>query len=110
MNIEHKELAKGRWGQMSLIEQMANIGSEVNRAFNWRKKGKEDFSKKAFYRALELLDLTVCFHKKYSQLKEILRVREALVDFFYGDNEFSSTEILWCKYFDQFAYAVRRKY
>lgn len=38
MNVFHKELAQGRWAQMPLAEQMANIGSEVSRAFNWQKK------------------------------------------------------------------------
>jgi hypothetical protein len=38
MNYQHKELAAGRWQQMSLVEQMANVGSEVGRALNWRAK------------------------------------------------------------------------
>ncbi|TSC78477.1 MAG: hypothetical protein G01um101429_750, partial [Parcubacteria group bacterium Gr01-1014_29] len=28
----HKELAEGRWFQLSLMEQLGNIGSEVGRA------------------------------------------------------------------------------
>jgi len=89
MSFQHKELASGRWAQMSFCEQMANIGSEVSRA-------------------LELLDLTVNSIKRYSGLKECLRVRECLVDYFYGDNIFSSSEVLWRKYFDAFAYAARK--
>ncbi len=38
MSYQHKDLAAGRWSQLSLIEQMANIGSEVERALNWRIK------------------------------------------------------------------------
>lgn len=38
MTFKHKDLAQGRWATMSLHEQMANIGSEVSRAFNWQKK------------------------------------------------------------------------
>ncbi len=30
----HKELASGRWAQLSFVEQMGNIGSEVERALN----------------------------------------------------------------------------
>ncbi|MFH1767945.1 MAG: hypothetical protein ABH858_02135 [Candidatus Omnitrophota bacterium] len=110
MNVQHRELAKGRWQQMSLCEQMANVGSEVSRAFNWRNKGKDDFSKKAVKRALELLDLTASSKKEYPRLKEILRVREGLVDYFYGENQFSSSELLWRKYFDHFHYAARKNY
>ena len=108
MNYQHKELAAGRWAQMALCEQMANIGSEVSRAFNWKNKGNEEYSQQAFYRALELIDLTVACQKKYSRLREILRVREALVDYFYGENIYSSTETSWRKYFDAFVYAARK--
>jgi len=36
MNIQHKELAAGRWNKLSFVEQMANVGSEVERTINWR--------------------------------------------------------------------------
>ena len=93
---------------MSFCEQMANVGSEVSRALNWRKKEKDSLSKEAVNRALELLDLTIASVQKYSRLKELFRAREALVDFFYGVNEFSSSETLWRKYFDCFNYAARK--
>ena len=110
VSFQHKELAQGRWDEMPLCEQMANVGSEVSRALNWRKKGRKEFSEKAVGRALELLDLTIRPVKKYSRLKELLRLRECLVDFFYGSNEFSSSETLWRGYFDHFHYAARRQY
>jgi hypothetical protein len=108
MSFQHKELANGRWAKMSLSEQMANIGSEVSRAFNWQKKNRDDLSIEAVNRALELLDLTVASLSQYARLKECLRVRECLIDYFYGDNTFSSSEILWRKYFDAFVYAARK--
>jgi len=46
------------------MAQMANLGSEVFRTINWRKKGSEDDSQRAFFRALELLDLTIADKKK----------------------------------------------
>lgn len=107
MSTSHQELAKGRWAVMPFSEQMANVGSEVSRALNWLKKGKKDLSQSAFYRALALMDLTISSTQKHSRLKECLRVREALVDFFHGSNEFSSSELLWRKYFDHFAYFAR---
>ena len=108
MSPQHGELAGGRWAEMPLAEQMANIGSEVSRALNWQKKEKKGLSIKALNRALELLDMTVPSIKQYSKLKELFRVREALVDFFYGTNQFSSSELLWRKYFDHFAYLTRK--
>ena len=28
--MQHKELSEGKWGGMAFVEQMANIGSEVD--------------------------------------------------------------------------------
>ena len=108
MNHQHKELAAGRWRELSLSEQMANIGSEVSRALNWRKKGNAEYSQKAASRALELLDLSLDSAESYPRLKEFARLREAVVDYFYGANEFSSSDALWRKYFDHFNYAARK--
>jgi len=108
MAYQHKELAAGRWKMMPLCEQMANIGSEVGRALNWRSKGETDHSQSAFERALELMDLTLDSTTNFTQLKEIARVREALVDYFVGTNQFGSTDESWRKYFMHFAYAVRK--
>ena len=109
MNSQHKELAAGRWTQLSFLEQMANIGSEVERALNWKAKQNFDYSQKAFERALELIDLTLNSISGLARFKEIARMREAMVDFFYGSNEFRSTEASWKKYFLSFNYAVRRQ-
>jgi len=108
MTYQHRTLAEGRWGNLSLAEQMANIGSEVERAINWRKKDNAAYSQKAFERALELLDLTLDSEKGFPRLREIARVREVLVDYFAGDNQFKSTEKSWKRYFFNFNYAVRR--
>ena len=105
---QHKDLAAGRWSKLSFIEQMANIGSEVERALNWRVKQNTDYSQKAFGRALELIDLTLNNTKGFSRRKELARVREALIDYFSGTNEFNSNDSSWKKYFLSFAYAARR--
>ena len=42
---------------------------------------------KALERAIELLDLTIADPKNKKRLKEVLRVREALLDHFIFDNE-----------------------
>lgn len=110
MSYQHKELAAGRWGKMPLVEQMANIGSEVERALNWRNKNNSDYSKKALERALELIDLTLENTRIASHFKEIARLREAIVDYFCGSNQFMSTEDLWRNYFSHFNYAARRNY
>lgn len=108
MNHQHKELAAGRWKGLSLSEQMANIGSEVSRALTWMEKGNSEYSQKAAARALELLDISIDCAESFSRLKELTRLREAIVDYFYGTNQFASSKILWRKYFDHFNYAARK--
>ncbi len=108
MSHQHKDLAAGRWSKLSFLEQMANIGSEVERALNWRAKKNADYSQKAFERTLELIDLTLENNINFSHLKEIARMREAIVDYFFGANQFMSTDVLWKKYFSHFTYAARK--
>ena len=107
MNLQHKKLASGDWNKLTLIKQMANVGSEVERTISWKNKGNLEYSKMAFVRTLELLDLTIICDKNRKRLKELTRVREALVDYFEGDNQFSSSDKLWQKYFFAFNYNAR---
>lgn len=107
MSYQHKDLALGRWSQLSFLEQMANIGSEVERALNWKIKKNPDYAQKAFERALELIDLTLDSDKNYAHLREISRMREAVVDYFFGVNQFMSSETSWRNYFSHFTYASR---
>jgi len=108
MNIYHKEL-EGRWNGFSLCFQMANIGAEVGRAINWRKKGNDEMSKNALYRGLELIDFSVNDPKNKNSLKELLRMREVLLDYFVGDNIYKSHDKSWEKYFYYFTVAAGNK-
>ncbi len=110
MSPQHKELAAGRWAELSILEQMAHIGGEVERALNWRVRQNPEHCRKAFERALELIDLALACASEGPRLKELARLREAVVDFFIGVNQFQSSEISWRKYFLPFAYAVRRRH
>ncbi len=110
MTYQHKALASGRWNQLSLLEQMANIGSEVERALKWRAKHNRAYSQKAFERALELMDLSLDCTTGFTRLKELARLREAIVDYFFGTNQYGSDETLWRKYFLCFTYAARKNY
>ena len=109
MSYQHTDLAAGRWSRFTFLEQMANIGSEVERALNWRLKENPLYSQRAFERALELMDLTLESVKDPARLREIARARELLVDFFSGTNEAASTETSWRNYFAHFTYAACSK-
>jgi hypothetical protein len=74
--IYHNPKFRKRWQKLNFFEQMANIGSEVERAVLWREKDKE-YSKLALYRALELLDL---------QVLKIRRIKKDSKNFYASEN------------------------
>ena len=108
MTYQHRELASGRWNELSLVEQLGHIGSEVERALKWKGENNPDYCMRTCERALELLDLTLACPAHRHRLREIARMREILVDFFYGENQFATTGESLSAYFLRFACAARR--
>lgn len=106
MAFQHKDLAAGRWQQLSLAEQLGNIGSEINRAINCRDKDKKSYEN-AINRALELLDLTINDSRWQNRLKEIVRSRELLCDVILGGREYKTSLKDLNRYFFYFALAAR---
>lgn len=106
METQHKNLQK-RWKNLSFFEQMANVGSEVERAISWQEKGNKEYCLLAFERALELLDFTTEGIKEVHRLRELKRLREVLVDYFTQSNYYGSSAKLWHSYFYAFNYAAR---
>ena len=106
--LYHKELAKGRWFQLSLAEQMANIGSEVSRVRKW-----QEIDKNIFWvtvdRALELFDMTLMDSRWRGRLREIARVREVFCDAIFGGKDYQSSLKDLERYFLSFAFLVRRR-
>jgi len=82
MSLVHEQLASGDWQKLSLIKQLANVGSEVSRSINWRSRNPK-YSQLAAERALELLSLTIDDPKNISRLKELTRLYEVVVDELY---------------------------
>lgn len=83
---QHTGLAAGRWAEMSLAEQMLNIGSEVSRANRWKSKGNLEQCHRAADRALELLSLTIDAQRGKHDLGEFCRLYEIMADYYYGTN------------------------
>ena len=110
-SLQHATISE-TWKKLSFIERMANIGSEVERTLNWQVKNNPKLSQKAFFRALELFDLTLMLlaqEKTYtlSRLTEVARAKELFADHVYGDNQYSCTRESWQKYFKPFNYLAR---
>ncbi len=106
--LQHQELAAGRWRELSLAEQLANVGSEVGRARRWQGEDQKLFQG-AFARALELLDLTITDPRWFGRLKELTRVRELICDAYFGGAAYGSTFGDLDRYFLPFAVAVRQR-
>lgn len=90
------------------MEQLAHIGGEIERAIRWRDKNKDYFIS-AVYRALELICLTVDDEKNRYRLKEVLRLRELIVDYFLYDNKYKSSDDFFKKYFSYFYSLARNR-
>ena len=106
MSQQHASLATGRWQTLSLVEQLANVGSEVGRARRWKEKDPSS-CENAFGRALELLDLTIGDPRWKGRRKELTRARELLCDAMMGGKEYGSDLAGLDRYFYPFAVAAR---
>lgn len=107
MTFQHKNLLEsGRWFQLNIFEQMANIGAEVGRAISWKNKGHQEYSQLAFERALELLYFTIEDKKNRGKLGELCRLKEVLGDYFMGENQYKESDAGLNKYFYQFNYGA----
>jgi len=106
MSHVHANLAAGRWQTLPLVEQLANVGSDVARAHRWQGKDAA-LSEKAFIRALELLNLTIGDARWKGRRKELTRVREFLCDAMSGGAAYGSDLASLDRYFYHFAVAAR---
>ena len=107
-NLRHGAEIVDRWLGLSLAEQLGHVGSEVGRALKWRTRNP-GIAQGALERALELIDLTLDDPRQRSsvaRLREICRVREVLLDFLVGPNQYGATEETLRRYFDAFGVAA----
>lgn len=101
-----KTLVEGRWFELSLLEQLANVGCDIDRAIRWKSRNNSVYTQDALKRAFDLLDLTIQDPKNKKRLKEVVRMREVLKDYFFGDNVYGYTDEAFHKYFMDYNYIV----
>lgn len=105
----HPELASGRWHTMRLVEQLANVGSEVERAIRADEQANAARWTGAFARALELFDLSASDPRwRGHRRREILRARELFCGLFFSDGPARTDAPFLRTYFLQFAVAARK--
>jgi hypothetical protein len=110
LGTHHVQAAAGRWAALTLVEQMAHIGSEVDRAVRAREGRREQRFEQALSRALELFDLTAADPRWVGpRRREILRAREEFCRLFFDPTVTHGSAASLCAYFLQFAVAARQK-
>jgi hypothetical protein len=103
----HSDSAK-RWMTLTLIEQLANVGSEVERAIRAFEMGNQTRFAGALERALELFDFTVADSRwRGPRRREVLRAREEFCRLFFDDSVPADSAAGLRRYFLAFAMAAR---
>lgn len=106
----HAEAAAGGWDRLSLVEQLAHIGSEVERAIRAHDAGRRARWEAALDRALELFDLTARDPRwRGHRRQEVLRAREEFCRLFFGESPPSGSAAGLRRYFLHFAIAARNR-
>ena len=99
----HSDAILQKWSELTLAEQLGNVGSEVSRMIKWHKRDP-NIAERAFERMLELLSATISCRTGTHRLKELTRLRELIISNWY--NRQLADDASWDgfnKYFMQFA-------
>jgi hypothetical protein len=106
----HAGLAAGRWATLSLAEQLANVGSEVQRAIHaWEAQRSNRFDR-ALARALDLFDLTARDDRwRGPRRREVLRAREEFCRLFFDEHCPPGAARTLNEYFLRFAVLARQR-
>lgn len=107
----HKGAAAGGWAKLDLVEQLANVGSEVERAIRAHEAGRTGRFEGALARALELFDLTAADPRWHGhRCQEVLRAREEFCRLFFDPDVPPDSAEGLRRYFFGFAYAARMRH
>lgn len=104
----NKNLPAEKWAKLSIVQQMANIGSEAERAMNWKRQKRKDYFWNSLCRTLDLVNLTIIDKKNINRLRELTRIKELWLDFVMGKNEYQQSDETWTGYFHPFYLAARK--
>jgi len=105
----HVGLADGRWQQLTLVEQLANIGSEYGRAARARAAENVPRLEAALDRCLELFDLSLADDRWRGRRRELARAREVVCRVLLGTGDRRSEALSLDRYFLAFAVAAPRR-
>jgi len=96
------------WQRFTLVEQLANVGSEVDRAIRAHQSGAQSRFENALSRALDLFDQSAADNRwAGARRREILRAREEFCRLFFDDTTSPEAVEGLRRYFLAFAVAAR---
>lgn len=98
-----------KWFKYSFAFQISNIGSEVQRAFKWRKEGNIERSQKFYLYAIELITLTKNDSKNKDKIIELENAEKELVSYFALNDENVSEEGIMNYWDSQIENYIREK-
>jgi len=103
----HADAAR-RWHTFTLMEQLAHVGSEVERSIRAHERGNQSRFDGALARALELFDMTAADDRwRGPKRREILRAREEFCRLFFDRDVPPGSARGLRRYFLAFATAAR---
>jgi hypothetical protein len=98
------------WHQMTLAEQLGNIGSDYERALRWKTKGNQKMVDGALTRILEQVDLSLSDPRWIGpRRREIARLRDEVCREIMADGKNTTSAQQMQRYFMSFAIADRRQ-
>jgi hypothetical protein len=108
--MSDRGINRERWAELTIFEQMGNIGSEVGRAISADRAGRDQWRDGAIDRAIDLFNATAEVWIKQEQpwrAREVLRAKEAFLSLFFGPTDIVVDADELERYFMQFALAAR---
>ena len=109
VKVLHRNAVAGGWARLELVEQLGNVGSEVERAIRAHEAGRVNRFESALARALELFDLTAADPRwQGHRSQEILRAREEFCRLFFDPDVLPDSARGLSRYFFGFAWAARQ--
>ncbi len=95
-----------KWWEMSIGQQIANVGSEVARAIRHKNKGNKEGAEEYCIHAVEMLGYSKLDPKNINRRKELLLAQEELVDYLLGENRYGNDDASIMKWYDAFLFSI----
>lgn len=102
VSLTHNPEVIEKWFQLSIQEQISNIGSEVLRADRWKQRGNQERMRTYYDTAVSFLCLSIRDPKNAAGKTELNLCIDELADYFIGENLWGTTSETLQRYYNAF--------